>query len=376
MAELDAVRHPVCVVRAGNQVLSGVVDVEVVNNSYHCADTFRVSLAMQQLSNDFVKAVFAQDSAVTLDISLGTGNNDTRSFITGLVDETEFDPEENLLTLQGRDFTRYFIDAKSVKKFANSRVATVVKELAAKYGLTVDSGGVKLPETRVASYLNRYGFHLGDGRSEWDLLTMLAQAQVDAKRADSYVTFVRGKTLYFGPRPEAANYSINCRAVSAGSPFKIMPVGAGELGPRWGGLSIRVSRNISVLRNVVVTLASPQSGARPTVVTCPQKYQGVKPGDQVEGAQLYFRTLDCNLKWDDLWQRAQAMRADISRHELKVSLSLPGDSLLDQQSGLRVRGLHPAFDHDYFVSSVTRHFSVQSGYVMDVEAQNRLEEAA
>lgn len=379
------VRNPVCTVRVNdsmallpdgvtvgsnsNAVLTGVMEAEVVNTNFYSADTFRVVVALKQAPPWFDVDYISSQAAIPLEVIMGPTPADTLSLIQGLVDDVDYDPVENTVELRGRDYTRYFIDTKTTQKWVSKTVADVVTVLAGKYGLSVQSGPRGLPQNTVGSYLGQYQSKVGDGRTEWDLLTMLSGKIVD-EGGSSYVTYVSGKTLYFGPRPQAVNYTLSCYREAAATAFQVLPAADPSAGPAWGANSLSFSRNVSVLRNVVVRMYSQQHGAATLAATYPPQFSSLQP-DAASAQPLYLFNAGPNVTQDALALQAQARQQDISRHEVRVSAKFPGDSVLSQASLLQVSGVADSFDQTYFIQSVTRHFSPSGGYVMECSGQNR-----
>lgn len=382
---MASARKPICAVRLNatdalllgnrpqyvfsNQWLTGVIEAEVVNNNYYSADTFRIVVALTQAPKWFTTDYISGQLAIPVEIMMGPTDDDAPCLIEGLVDDFDFNPTDNTVELRGRDYTRFFIDSKATQSWVNQTIASVVSALAEKYGLAVETGGQGLPTAPVGFYLGQYQVKMGDGRTEWDLLTWLAGQFVDLA-GNSYVTYVRRKVLYFGPRPYDVSYYLNCQRDPVTQRFSVLPATDPGAGPAWGVTSLKFSRNLSVLRDPVVVACSPQQGAATQLVAYPRSYQGIDPNAPTL-QPLYLINVGNNVPPDALARMAQARQQDISRHEVRMSAVLPGDSVLTQLSLLQVSGVGDAFDQTYFIRSVTRRFTLSGGYVMECDGQNQ-----
>lgn len=351
-----------------NVELRGVIEAEVVNNNYYSADTFRVVVALSQEQPWFDIDFICSLPAIPLKISMGSGADDTQTLIEGLVDDFDYDPAANTVELQGRDYTRFFIDNTTDETWVMASVSDVVTTLAAQYGLTVVLGSSPILSARVGAYMAQLQTRLGNGSTEWDLLTALAGQLVDSD-GNSFVTYVSGSSLYFGPRPSSPTYFLDCVLKRDGRRFCVLPAKDPSAGPPWGATSLRFSRNLSTLRNPVVEMCSAQFGAD-TLTESFSRDDGAT-ADTAPLQSMYRFKMPPNIPADALARMAQARQQDISRQEVRLSLSLPGDSVLTQDCLLQVSGLGTALSQNYFVRSVTRRFTASGGYVMECSAQNQ-----
>lgn len=105
-------------------------------------------------------------------------------------------------------------------------------------------------------------------------------------------------------------------------------------------------------------------------VTYPQgKAKGITPGTAKAPAQVYSYII-ANLSQQDAQQRAMKIYNDIIRHELKMTAQLPGDNILMPNVMVQVSGTETQFDSMYYVESVARRMSFDSGYTMSVRGKN------
>jgi phage protein D len=369
-----ATRTPVCQVMlfdAGTpdliRPLTGVIEAEVTNTNFYSADTFRVLVALAEAPPGFTVDYLSTQASIPLEIIMGPDAGHLVSLIQGQVDDFDYDPVENTVELRGRDYTSFFIDSRTTETWVGATASQVAVALAQRHRL--DASLVTATSQKIGAGSHNVQVKTGEGRTEWDLLTALASQTLDWD-GSNFVVYVTGTSLYFGPRPTEPGYFLECQpATVRGEPFRIKPAADPGQGPAWGGISLRLTRNISVLRNVAVEMRSTQTGSG---ITLAARYPVLPAGGGV-AEQLYQFRAPVNLPLDVLARQAQARQQDITRHELRVAFTLPGDNVLRQSRLLTITGLGNRFDQSYFVQSVTRRFSSDGGYTMEGTAQNRNE---
>ncbi len=91
-------------------------------------------------------------------------------------------------------------------------------------------------------------------------------------------------------------------------------------------------------------------------------------------AQVYSYTLP-NLTRQAALAKAQAILADISKHEMRLEGNLPADNLLSTRMLVTVQGTGTPFDQVYYPDSVIRSMSRTEGYSMRLAAKNHSPES-
>ncbi len=87
-------------------------------------------------------------------------------------------------------------------------------------------------------------------------------------------------------------------------------------------------------------------------------------------AQTYFFNATADCTPNDAQQQAQQRYAEITSHAMKLHATMPGDLILGVTTPLQVRGTGTDLDQIYLPRLVTRRMSAESGFTMEVEAQN------
>lgn len=349
----------------GQVVINGVIvnwiSLEIDNNNFYLADSFRVEIAANDLEsskiNDFVNA-----SSLLVNISIGYPSKPTNnvtstgmtSYILGQVDDLVYDPFSQIITISGRDLTARLIDHKSDEKFQNKTSSDIAITLAQRRGLIPV---ITKTSTNVGKYYQIDHSRITREVSEWDLLTWLA-------RNEQFDVFVQGNYLYFQP-PQNTQ-------VSYDMPFNLAI--SGLTLPNANVISINLTHNKTLAKDVTVQVKTwNQIQAKAFSVTVTAAHQrGAKSfgsGASSGTSQAYQYTFP-NLTKDQAVQKAQQLAFDITSHEMLLEAEMSGDNTLTKKSIINVTGTNTIFDQKYYVDSIVRKLTFDGGYTMSVRAKN------
>ena len=368
-----AARAPRCIVKVGdtgpNVNMPGWLNVEVTNNNMTSADTFHVSFAASMLPDAYSVDWFSQLSDMYVSIYFGFpadpesySTADLTQFIYGQVDSIEYDPAQCLIEVSGRDLTRVFIDTRSTQKYPNMTSSQIATNLAIKNGLTPV---VTKTTTQVGKYYDIDHVTMTDERSDWELLMYLASLE-------DFIVYVRNKTLYFGPKPADVSQPVVSQYIIQWAPPKD---GAGYATANVQSLSFQ--RALTVTRGIQVIIRSWNAKQSKGFTSYfPSKGRGVQVGKATPfgGAQVFARTIP-NLTQEQADRRAKSLYEQIVQHEMKLTAELPGDVILDTTSVIQVSGTGTAYDQIYYPDSITRRFSWDGGFSMNLSAKNMAPES-
>lgn len=357
---LPAGTQPRGAVKLNDTLIDGWVSWEVENNNWYSADTFRVSFVVNLLPPARGAAWFSEQKEALVEIYAGFpadaanfSASELDSLLYGRVDEVDFNPVTGRINLTGRDLTSEFIDAKTTEKWPNKTASEIATDLATRHGLTPQ---VTKTTDKVGKYYEIDHVNLTDQRSEWDVLNYLAHLE-------EFVVFVRGKTLYFGPKADANS-----------TPYVLqwVPPSDDSGSPEANVVDMQFSRGLTVSRGIQVVVRSWNSKAKKGfTVSYPNKAKTTQAGQAKPfgGAQIYNYTI-ANLTQEQALQRAQSLYAELVAHEMKMTASMPADNILQVTNMLQVVGTGTAWDQTYFPDSITRRMSFDEGYVMNINAKN------
>lgn len=330
------------------QEVTGWLSLEVDSNAFMSADTFRVVFAQSHLPDEFDIDWFSRQTTFRVEIQFDDGVNGMQTWLVGDADSLQFDPTARTITLEGRDLTALLSDRKTSCKWRNLTASQIVERIAAGLGF---EAVVTATSAKAGSYYQIDHVQVQDEMSEWDLLCYLA-------RREEFVCHVRGECLYFEPIVKSGTvtpYRIEWRETESG------PVSTAK--------SLRFERALTLSRGVEVRVASFNVRQKQgfTVVYPPGK--GGSKGAGNKAVRPYHFTFP-NLTREAALQKAKSLYGEITRHEMKLEVTLPGDNLLTPQDVIEVVGTDSEFDQYYYADSVRRSFDVGSGYSMTVSAKN------
>lgn len=357
------------------------------------------------------------------------GTSDLKQLITGNVDNIQFDPVRRIIELSGRDYTSLLIDAKTFDRWTNQTASEIATILAKRHGLTPV---VTATIGAVGKIYEIDKIHDRHGSTEWELLTWLASiydyvayvqgmtlyfgprstgspqdttklrqqyddftAQINAQyarlaglrqqrdslkasgdqagsdAADAQMTTIESE-IAFSLEPRRQSVKSQIAKAAADGVYELTwqaPFGQGSF--QSNVLDMLFSRTLTVGKGVIVQVHSfnhkQKAGFSVTYPT--GKAKGAAPGTAKAPAQVYTYLI-ANLTQEDAQQRAMKIYNDIIRHELKMSAELPGDNILTPNTMVSVSGTQTPFDTMYYVESVNRRMSMDSGYTMNVRGKN------
>lgn len=331
---------------------------EVDQTNFYMASTFKVEIPFSGLPANLPLSYFSSTPAILADISAGFpldplnfSDGELQNLILGQVDEVSILFASNMITLSGRDLTSKFIDTKTTEKFQNHTSSEVVQILAARQGLSAD---VTPTNTIIGKYYQIDHVRLTDETSEWDLLIFLAQEE-------GFNVYVKGKTLFFKPLPSEQD-----------KPY-IIKYTSGLGSPTSNAMSIKVSRNLTIAKDVIVKVRSwnmkQKKGFTITVKATHNKNTVLAGAAQPIGDAQVFTYRFANLTKQQALEKAQKLIRQISAHEMNLSLRLPADNLLSNQNVIKLDGTETNFDQIYYPTNITRTIDLE-GYYMSVDAKN------
>jgi phage protein D len=363
----SAGRRPRGIVKVNGRALPGWIEWEFDNNSNYQADAFRVTFAGKALPKDRNIAFLTDQGDITVEILAGfpqdpnaPADSELKSFIIGRCEDMLYDPVQNTIELAGRDFTSQFIDAKTTEVFTNQTVQSIVKTLAARHQMTANvATNITPPATFQGSFFEIDSRRIANEHSEWDLLTLLAHET----QCSVYVT---GQTLNFQPAQDPAKNNTYL--------IQWTPPSDTSGSPQANLIDLRFSRNLTLTKDAKVILTSwDRANSKPYKVTASATHIKNKvtrnttlPYGQ---PQIYSYTIP-GLTRQQAVVKAQALLAEISKHEMRLEGNLPADNILTAQTLVTVQGTGTPFDQVYFPDSVIRSMSVNEGYRMKLAAKN------
>lgn len=354
-------RRPSFIVNINGIPVNSIIDLEWTNPSYYEAATFELNLAAGglpfQITNDYMD--FNQAFLVEIYGGLvedGISNQEGFDLLfTGQIDQLEYDFKENTYFASGRDLAAKFIDNKTTEKFQNQTSSDIAIKFAKRRGLQTNVVATKTP---VGYYYNIDHVQLETERTEWDILTYLAQKE-------QYLVYVSGQTLNFVPIP-TEDQNIYPLIYAPPDPLNNSPV--------FTGMSFKAQRNLTIAKDVIVEVRSwnqkQKKGFTVKLKGQPNKKTYLSQKAQPIGDAQVYAFVVGGLTKEQALQYAQQKLNEISKHQLEIEVDMPADNILMQNSVIKVVGTNRVYDQSYYPSRVTRRVSFSEGYRMTIEAKN------
>ncbi len=341
----------------GNILINGIncpwVTWAVQSTGRTDSDTFRVTIPVHDLPTELSLEYFTTQKEIICEIEASpmspttvpnTSTMDT--IIYGIVDHMSYEPDKANINISGRDYSKKLMDKKSSIKYQNQTASQIVSKVAANSGLTpviTDTGMLS------GKYYQIDHARLTDQTTDWDLVQYLAREQ-------HYVTYVKGKNLYFQPQEtNATPYVIDLSTPGYTSNEAVVP--------QSNAVQIELMRNFQLAKGAKVTIKSWNLKQKKSYTNSAKAGIG---GD----APLSYDYSHPNLSPSQAKLRAKSKLKDIMQHEFSIHITMPADNLLTPQIPVEVIGTNSAFDQIYYLKTVSREMAFNQGYTMTFEAMN------
>lgn len=362
MTTISQVRNPRALVKLNDTVIREIDSIEYVENNYYVSDSFRVKMPLYGRRDALELEYFMSQPAILVELFLGFPNdpvnygvNDLDSMIVGAMEPVDCDIFGSYIEFAGRDLSSKFIDNKTTEKYPNLTASDIAIILAKKRGLTPVVTATSQP---VGYYYTQDYVQLGNAIPEWDLLTYLAQRE-------GFMVFVRGKSLYFQPRPTESSPPTVWHAQP--------PAAQNGQTVSFYGSSLKISRNMNYARDIIVKVRSMNASTGYTEAiakgTPNKKTVTAAIAQPIGEAETYEYSIP-GLSKEQAQLRAQQILQDISQHERNIEATLPADNKLRKDSAIKIQGVCPSADQIYFPDTITRRMSPTEGYIMEVRGKN------
>lgn len=358
------------VIRDGEPV-PGVKGFSWSETNHFNPDTFQATFAMDPEHG--VEWWDGSDLPLILELQINDGRG-WHSLGVGVVDTVEVDPLARVAQVSGRDLAALLQEGgEPPKTYQNMTATQIVLAVAEAHGLLANVTEIGTTTGTSAASDGRRDRDAYEGRffrethtrevlpqnvgaaNDWDLLVRLAQVH-------QFSLYMAGRTIHFHPLPKLTDKPIVRRWRRGTVPEADM-------------IGLRQTRRMQMARAVTVNVSSFNSATGQTVKAT-AKTTVAKSGGNVAGS--VFRTKSGrpkvydfnkpNLTKQQAQEFADAMLADITRHERHIRWSEPFTREMGTRRVLRVEGTGSAFDQVYFIETVTVSAGFEEGARLDVTA--------
>jgi phage protein D len=352
----ESVRTPRAVVQINGEDVDGLEAFSTSENEFSSPDTFTATWAMGGLPRGRGPRWFdGLERGAEVEILCGRVTDpasysaaDLPTVFVGLADDIAFDWVERTITVSGRDLTAKLMDEKTSEKHMNKRASDVAEALAAKHGLETD---VTATTGRVGRLYKDANVDLQSERTEWDLLTWLA-------REEGFVTYLQGRTLYFGPRADA----------ETSAPFVIRREAIQGAADRGNYVRLSTARTLTVSGDLTVRVRSWNAKRKAAFTKTATRKGRREPTGGEGGKQIITRSIP-GLTPEETQRRAEQILAELSAHARKLEYEGPAFGLRISDL-IRLEGTDTGFDEVFYPEAIGREFSVSAGYTFTISAKN------
>lgn len=349
-------------------IVPGCKRISWTETNHFSPDTFNATFAMDAAHG--LEWWDGTDLPVMLDMQIMDAKG-WRSLGLGVVDTVEVNMLAREAQVSGRDLAALLQDTEPPKTYQNMTATQIVLAIAEAHGMLADVTEISTAG-RAASdgrrdrdaYEGRYlrDTHTAEALSqntgaanEWDLLVRLAQHH-------QFSLYVAGRTIHFHPLPKLTDKPV-------------VRTWQGGTVPRSNMIGLQATRRLQMARPVTVNVSSFNSATGQTVKATAKSTNarggGVVAGSAFRAKAARPKVYDFNrpnMTKAQAQEFADAMLADITRHERHVRWSEPVTPEVGTRRVLRLEGTGSAFDQVYFIETVTTSAGFEEGGRIDVTA--------
>jgi len=363
----------VWVVLDHDTLLLSLVSVHVVNNNFYEADTFevRATLSGQPFPRNS-EAWWLSNPEIGLTVKVSKSpTSPWTTLIYGRVDDVVVDPVSDEVILSGRDLTGLLIDSRlsgtTMAQYQNLSASQIVTALMEPFSAWFSGNQITDTSGGVGGYYAGNFLTLFRNRSVWDVITWLAQTNVDSSGNPApFVAYVKGKSLVWGPAPAPTGYFLIDWKKKSGSPAANV-------------IHLDLAHNLTLAKDIAVTVMGFNPALGRYSSTASGKHNQGHTGGGSFSQALYssvgyqhFVYVVNGITPEQAQQLAQSKARELSRHEYILRATLPGDVTLDPAQLVRLTGLTFAGQstNDFWINAVTWRFDLGEGFEMEFWCKN------
>ncbi len=344
-----ATRQPAIAMAVNGQRVPGLVGLSVTRNNFLAADMFTARIALNQTGALYPTSFWALQDSVELNLMIALDGGALQSVILGPVDKVMIDQARQLMTLSGRDYTSSFIETKTSEKFQNLTSSQIVQTLATRQGLQAQAQATTTP---AGKYYDVDHAEVTNQISEWTLLTYLAQHE-------GFDIYVEGNTLFFQPPV----------AISSSTPYVVNYDISGTV-PTASVSDLIMQRDLTLANDVIVKVISWNHELKTPITAIRQAQKTLQPARPNATPPTTYIFREPGLTQAQADAVAVARLNDLTLHERRIRLAMPGDLTLTPRSIITLTGTGTDFDQDYYVTELRIECTMDRGFAMRVEAKN------
>lgn len=322
------------------------IHARVSRKARHACDTFHVEISATEAARFGMGLDFWADpppADITVMMSMAAGGGDHREMITGQMDCPEICWEQNTIQVSGRDKSASLTEKKRNQKYLNKKSSDIVRDIAKDHGLEAQASA---GSDNTGQKYDKDTAHLVLNRSDFETMSDLAERE-------GFRWYVDGKTLFFEPDDQSnGSFSVFWKPPSPES-FAVANV-----------LNLRTSRNMTAARQQKHTVRSWHHKDK-------KVYEGTAEGGSGEsGEPVEYEHHHNGYNQEQVTRLAKARLKNSARHNMCVSVTMPGDLSADVRQTLNLSGTGTIFDSTYDIDEADFEISWGSAFVMHLTAKS------
>jgi hypothetical protein len=177
---------------------------------------------------------------------------------------------------------------------------------------------------------------------------------VSLAQHEQFDLYVEGNTVHFHPqvKPDADPYLVIWDKQNLYS----------------NAITLTTQRSLTFAKDIVVVVRSWNSASEKSIT----KYapSGARSAAIASGKAEQFSYVIPNLSEAEAQDTANRLRAQLTAHERLFEFSEPADLTLTARNMLKLQGTASTWDTVYWIDSIVRSMSLESGFTMSVKGKN------
>lgn len=309
-------------------------------------DTFSATFAAdvaaaQGLDLNFWADYQPQDAQILMGTQPGGG--DLRSMVTGTIDVPEISWFDMKISVKSRDKSAKLGEKKLSKTYKNQKSSEIAQDIGQQAGL--DTSGVQDSGDYSGQKYDQDTVHLALNRSLYEIMNDLADRE-------GFRWYVDGTTLYFEPDGQSSGtFSVYYSPPTPGQ------VAEGNC------IKLVTARNMTAAQQHRMTVKSFHHHDKKLYSATEQA--GGAGSDTIEHEHHHN-----GRNQDQVEKLAKSRLKNAIRHDLNVSIEMPGDLSVDVRQTLSLSGTGTIYDQSLDIDTVSWHVSWGEGFTMDLEAKS------
>jgi phage protein D len=338
--ETSQVRHPKAfLVIDGARLLCK--KAEVSSSSTRKSDSFSAEFSLGYATDEgFDISWWADQDTMDAQVIFTTGVGDTKTMITGQVDEITLDLVEQTVSVKGRDKSAKLSEKRRSQKFNNQKASDIVSQIAADNGF---SPVIETSDDDAGKQYHKDTVHLALNGTDFETLSSLAERE-------GCKWFVSGDQLYFIPKDADGDaYEVHYREPTP------------EEYESGNFIKLNMSRNLRAAKSVKVKVKSWHHKDAKAYEHTAEASGG--------GEALEYEHHIAMANQEQVEKVAKSKLKDVIRHEMNLSVTMPGDLAIDPTQKLALSGTGTQFDQEYDIDHVKFSMSYDGGFEMEISTK-------